>query len=341
MATLYVTSSQPGAGKTALCCALAREFAARGKRVAYFKPFSPNPDADADVAFATQTALEAPDQPLPVPALLTPQALHLDRGTSQRVLHSFRATSQKADVTMVEGPSLNTEAGDATGLTRELAELLDARVLLVLPYSPSLTPEQVAETQSRVGGRVEGVLLNSVTRYRMLQVKTALLPALEARGVKVLGAIPEDRRLLALTVEQLVQRLNGQWLLNQDKGDRLVEHFFVGGFILEWGVRYFGRHENKAVITRADRPDQQMAALETSTSCLVMTGGHQPIPYVYTEAANREVPVVVVKTDTLQTAEELAKVVDAGSFHHPEKLLRFQELLRQHAKMDGVLALAD
>ena len=81
--------------------------------------------------------------------------------------------------------------------------------------------------------------------------------------MKVIAAIPEDRRLLGMSVEQLAQHLGGKFLNWEEKKDNFVEHFLIGGMVLDWGVLYFQRFDNKAVIVRGDRPDIQMAALRT------------------------------------------------------------------------------
>jgi BioD-like phosphotransacetylase family protein len=75
------------------------------------------------------------------------------------------------------------------------------------------------------------------------------------------------------------------------------------------GLDYFNRKKNKAVIIRQERLDMQLAALETSTTCLVLSGedinpayrvrqkaDSQGIPIVTTEAA---VDVIIARIDNL------------------------------------------
>jgi hypothetical protein len=116
----------------------------------------------------------------------------------------------------------------------------------------------------------------------------------------------------------------------EEKRDNLVEHYLIGGMILDWGVLYFERFTNKAVIVRGDRPDIQMAALKTATSCLVLTGGHPPIQYVKYEAGEQEVPLIQVEADTLNTASTLESLQERVLFDHPMKHDQFQELMSQH-----------
>ena len=108
--------------------------------------------------------------------------------------------------------------------------------------------------------------------------------------MRVLAAIPEDRRLLGVTAGQIADHLGGSFLSWEEKRDNFVEHYLIGGMVLDWGVLYFQQFDNKAVIVRGNRPDLQMAALRTPTSCIVLTGGYPPIQYVSYEAGEEEVP---------------------------------------------------
>lgn len=49
----------------------------------------------------------------------------------------------------------------------------------------------------------------------------------------------------------------------------MVEHLMIGAMDVDSALTYFRRKPNKAVITGGDRPDIQLAALETSTKCTI------------------------------------------------------------------------
>ena len=227
---------------------------------------------------------------------------------------------------LVEGPSLVTADGIASSISSELAALLDARVVLIVRYGPGLNVDQVLEACEPFGQRLLGVFINYVTQYRERHIRLELAPAIESRGVKFLGAIPEDRLLSSVTVGQIAQHLDGQWVFGEDGAQELVENFLIGGNIMDRGTTYFGRKEGTTVIVRGDRPDIQLAALSVPVTCLVLTGGHEPIQYVYYQAEQQGVPLFVVQTDTISTAHALDTVLDRSTFHHPRKLERFKEL---------------
>ena len=143
--------------------------------------------------------------------------------------------------------------------------------------------------------------------------------------------------LLAVTVQQLTNLLQGRVIVKANgRENELVEHFLIGGWILDWGVLYFGQYQNKAVIVRGDRPDIQMAALKTPTVCLVSTNGVEPAQYVLYEAKEEGVPVVVVESDTLATASALEGLMERARFDHHLKLERFQQLLEQEVDIQGL-----
>ena len=56
-----------------------------------------------------------------------------------------------------------------------------------------------------------------------------------------------------------------------------------------------------AVVTGADRTDIQLAALEASTQCLILTGAGEPLPQLVNRADELEVPLLKVEQDTPRT----------------------------------------
>ena len=334
MSVLYVASNQPRAGKTAVSVTLARKLSQDGKQVALFKPLTSEgaqPDPDAQVL--RQATGSQGDAAGEWPVSVSPEQT-LQGATLDRALETSRQVGSGADVTIVEGLSGLRDAAGAN--SQALAERLDAQVIAVLGYASGAVADEAARAKDLFGDRLAGVIINGVTRYKMREVESNLAPKLEADGIKVLASIPEDRRLLGMSVEQLAQHLDGRILSWEEKKDNFVEHFLIGGLVLDWGVLYFERFENKAVIVRGDKPDIQMAALGTPTSCIVLTAGQPPIQYVQYEAGQEEVPLIQVDTDTIATAEALESLQEKAIFDHPLKQGQFMELMSRHGSWDAV-----
>ena len=79
------------------------------------------------------------------------------------------------------------------------------------------------------------------------------------------------------------------------------------------GPTYYGRYASKAVITRAQRPDIQLASMLPQTRCLVLTGPGEPTEYVKAEARERDNPLLQVFTSTIETADALDYLIDAAT----------------------------
>ena len=100
-------------------------------------------------------------------------------------------------------------------------------------------------------------------------------------------------------------------------------------------------HTSACAITRpsyvrGDRPDIQMAALQTPTACMLITKGVELIEYVQYEAEQNEVPVILVEADTLSTMAFLDTALDGARFDHPAKLDRSAELLKKHVDLASI-----
>ncbi len=333
MVTLYITSDRARAGKTALCITLANHLSREGKKVALFKPFclqSQTGETDPDVQILRQAAsVQGPEDAAWPMGLSQGGELQVAQATD-----AFKEATAGAEISIVEG--LSSIADPLGSASKHMAEDIDAAVIVVMGYTSGLGLEDILKAKQLFGDRLAGIVLNGITRYKLREVKAQLVPSIEAEGIKVLASIPEDRRLLGVSVGQLARHLDGKFLNLEKKRDNLVEHYLIGGMILDWGVLYFERFTNKAVIVRGDRPDIQMAALKTATSCLVLTGGHPPIQYVKYEAGEQEVPLIQVEADTLNTASALESLQERVLFDHPMKHDQFQELMSQHGDWEAL-----
>ncbi|MBM3958870.1 MAG: phosphotransacetylase family protein [SAR202 cluster bacterium] len=313
MPTLLIVSTSPGAGKTAVGCWIAAKFVAAGRKPALTSAFvraGTAGERDPE-AMARLVPGSAPGTPTRIQTTF-PQLAQIPGAAA-----AINRLSDRAAPIIVEGLSGSPE------LNLRLAEELDAQILIVAAWGDD--PLAAART---FGRRTLGVIYNALPRYREHTLRTKSVPALDAAGVPFLGAIPDDRHLLAVTITELAAHLDGKIVDGEDRADGLVDYFLVGGNIWDWGVHYFGTRENAAAVIRGDRPDIQMAALATPIKALVLTAGKPPVPiqYVQYEAREEGVPLITVPHDTHKTAARLETVQERARFDHPGKLLRLQQI---------------
>ncbi len=341
MAVLQIAADRPGSGKSSLAGALLLHLASANKRAAYYKPLSQLGENDPDVHFFSQSLLADLSLPPAPPSNAMPQAGDgLDGAFSTQVQAQVSQLKGQAETVLLEGPDLANSDGSSSSLPLELATATGSRVLAVFRYSKDLTADSVAQACQPLGERLAGVLINGVTAYRSQHAKNVLGAELAAKGISLLGVVPEDRTMLGVSVQQIAEYLNGRWVQEPENVDARVERFLIGGNILDSGPTYFGRHSNQAVITRGARPDIQMASLTCDPCCLVLTGGDEPAEYVKAEASQKGVPLILVDTNTIDTADSLGGLLDLATSRSRQKIQRFLHLLEQHADMETLASLA-
>ena len=321
MAALYVTSLYAGVGKTAVCAGLSWHLLSDGKKVGFFKPLVSDiksPEAiDSDVEFIKRVlALAEPlDSLCPV--------IGRQGNLTNSIKEAYAKVCTGKDVVIVEGVWRQRPGGKPIEASCEVVAALDARVIVVEPYSEELSKRKSIDGYKDFGPYLLGVVVNKVPRSRVKHLYNQL------SGVNILGILPEDRVLLSLTVGELAEHVQGEILNCADKSAELVENLMLGAMTVDPGPVYFGRKANKAVVVRGERPDMQLAALETSNKCLVLSGGVSPIHTVLRRAEDKGIPIILTQGDTISVVNSIERILGKTRFNQVEKLPRLSEIMEQ------------
>jgi BioD-like phosphotransacetylase family protein len=351
MNTLLVTSTDAGTGKTAVSLALARLAAERGQTVGYMKPKGTRLQSnvgktlDADPMLARELLdLDAEMHELE-PVVYSPtfvQGAIRGRENSdelrERVKEAFDDLATDREFMVVEGAD-DPDTGGIVDLTdADIADLLDASVLLVARYEEPGDVDDVLAAAESFGDRLAGVVFNAVSDAAYDDVETEVAPFLAGRDIPVLGVIPVEKELAGVSVADLADELGGELLTDDTGEDALVERFLVGAMSGESALSHFRRTKDAAVITGGDRADVQTAALDApGVRCLVLTGGHRPSGAVLGKAAEKGVPVLSVNADTLTTVERAEEIVRGGRVRDAHTVEVMERLLHDHADVDALL----
>ena len=202
------------------------------------------------------------------------------------------------------------------------------QVLEVHAYSAGQDWAAAADRAAgRWGNRLLALVVNAVPPYRQDAVAESAAQSAADVGTFV---IPESRVMIAPTVAQIADHLEAVWTLDPVNAEAPVERFLIGGNIMDNGPTYYGRYDNQAVITRAQRPDIQLASMLQQTRCLVLTGPGEPTNYVRAEALERDIPLLQVSTSTIETADALDRLIDSATAHSLAKARHYATLLERH-----------
>ncbi|MFD1564820.1 phosphotransacetylase family protein [Haloarchaeobius amylolyticus] len=348
--TILVSSLAESTGKTAITLALARLAQNAGDSVGYMKPKGTRLQSnvgktlDEDPLLARELLeLEAEIHDLE-PVVYSPTFIEqVIRGREdpddlrERVREAFETLAVDHDRLFVEGGG-RYDIGQIVDLTdADIADLFDARVLLVAPYEIPADIDDVLTAADDFGDRLAGVVFNDVPDAAYDQLETDVVPFLEGRGIPVHGVLPSERALSGVTVAELADELGATMLVDEGQGN-YVERFSVGAMGPDSALRHFRRTKDAAVITGGDRAEIHTAALEApGVRCLILTGGHRPSGTILGQASEKGVPILSVQTDTLATVERAEDVIRSGRTRDAETVDRMERLLSDHATVDSIL----
>lgn len=343
MKTLYIGSTEPYAGKGWITLALGLKLKEKGLKLAYYRPVGTIPVkmkdfvTDGDAVYLNNALNLGLDEKLFSPVMLTAEVI--GNGMSgktplpalaQMVKDSFQKIIRGKDLVLVGGAGAFLITGSALGLSGlKVAQMLEAKVLLLTRYTPNIIDE-LSTVVERTSELLLGVIINAIPAEKLDYVRNMTVPYLAGKKINVFGTIPYDRILGAVTVGEIADNLNGEILDARERKDELIEHFLVGAMTVESATRYFQATPGKAVITGGDRSDIQMAALDTPTVCLILTGNLRPTEEVLNKATSRSIPIVLVKEDTLTTVEKIDQLVGKLPVRSEKKVTQANKLFNQY-----------
>lgn len=312
MVALWLDSSTPGSGKTTLAAGLGKHLLTAGKKVGFFKPvIAASKDIVNRDAVLMKEILNLTE---PI-EFLSP--LFTESDFANGIKQAYARVSTGKDIVIVESVS------EGNRVYRNILEALNARVVIVEAYSDGL-PRGIGGYKD-LGSHLLGLVVNKVPQSRIKQTSAQF----DNAGAKALGALPEDRALLSLTVGELAQEIHGHLLSGVDKSAELVENIMLGAMYVDPGPEYYGRKINKAVVVRSERPDMQLAALETSTRCLVLCGKTAPAAVVLHRAETKNVPIIQIEDSVTNIAASIESALSKARFNQ-QKLPRILEIMERN-----------
>ena len=356
--TFLIGSCEPFSGRSALVLGIARNLIASNHLVKFGKPLATSLELnvsecgdiqdmiDDDVRFVGETLK------LPVDALI-PSIQFLAASTaSERIQNNnldagnrFEEFKTSLDVSSASSQNVvnileaagSLHEGLLYGLSlSQLAKGLNAKVLLAHFWQDSRSVEALLDAKNQLGENLSGVVLNAVNPDQIKEIKENIVPSLELLGLHVFGVMPRSPLLRSVTVEELVRRLNARVVCCSERLELMVETLSIGAMSVNSAMEFFRRRRNMAVVTGADRTDIQLAALEASTQCLILTGAGEPLPQLINRSEELEVPLLKVDRDTLSTVEVIEQAFGHVRLHETVKATYAFRLVQEHCDLDRI-----
>ncbi len=344
---LLIASTEAYCGKSATILGLGYLAQSKEISIGYGQPlasdFKENPEDPAaeDTEFLASTlGLSSSQAKSPLLSLnrnLIGQRLQgNDRQDYSSAVQEY-ADQINGDLIFLEGPSNLWEGSIFNLSVPEIAESVNASILLVAHYHPHLLVGSLLTAKKFLGDRLLGIVINDIPPEELTTASSTIKLYLENQDIPVLGMIPKDRILNSISVKEIANRLNAEVLCCAEHLDWMIESLSIGAMNVNSALGYFRQRENMAVVTGGDRTELQMAALETSTHCLILTGRIPPKALIIERAESLDIPVLSVDTDTLTTVEVVDNAFGKVPLHEVIKVKQIQQLMEQHFDIDRLL----
>lgn len=346
---LLVASTEAYSGKSTIIVGLTHLLTQQQIAIGYGKPLETcldsnaiaRTDCDNDVDFLANTLGLSKDR-------IKSPLMYLDNDTIRSRLRGedtkdyTQAISEysdgvRGDLIIIEGPGNLWEGSSFKLSVPEIAESLEASILLISRYNSLLSVASLLAAKKFLGDRLLGVVINDIPPQEIETARGLIRTYLEEQNIPVLGMFPQDRLLNSISVREIAKRLKAEVLCRRDRLNLMVESLSIGAMNVNSALEFFRRRENMAVVTGSDRTDLQLAALETSTHCLILTGHSSPQPLIINRAEDLEVPVLSVSSDTLNTVEIIDRSFGRVPIQEPIKVERIRHLMSQHFDIERII----
>lgn len=286
MTRIFVTSPLPRDGKSTVAAGLAAALRATGATVRLVRLPGGATEGDDAAIFGRLQGVRANAVPETLP-------------------------SADTDHTVVEvpDPAACAALGDA-----------DTRVLLVTRYGEAddETVRRAAEAAKPVGLIVNTCPTGSETDAGLDEARR-LAGLIDT---PLLAAIPQDRLLSAPLVDAMAEAVDGDLAGDEHLWREAAEWLQVGPISAHGGIDYFSRYPDKTVITRNDKIDVALSALDSAPLCLILSGGAPNLPYIAQRAEQEEFALIVTALDTPDAVNRIGDLYGDTPFVGARKVNR-------------------
>jgi len=345
---LLIGSTASYSGKSATILGIAHQLQERGTLVAYGKPLgtylSQNSTGaiEEDVRFIAR-ALNLPVERVRSPLICLDEETITQKLQNPDLFHPSRSLQThfqnlEGELILLEGPGTLCEGSLFNLSVEQMTQIFDASVLLVARFNSLLLADELLAAKQQLGDRLLGVAINDIPEGDFESVTTVLQPFLERQGIPVFGTLPRSNLLNSVSVRELTKQLNAKVLCRPDRLDLMVESLVIGAMNVNSALEYFRKGRNMAVVTGGDRTELQLAALETSTNCLILTGHSTPQGYILQRAEDMEVPILSVDLDTLTTVEIADRAFGQVRLQEVIKVQCIQDMMAEHFDIERLMA---
>ena len=337
MDKLVVTSMRQSAGKTSVIIGLAK---ALNMKTGYMKPFGERLIYrkkklwDYDAALISSIfGMEESGENLSIGFHPSKLMSMLDEEmTKQKLSELLSIAGDKKDVVFIEAGKDITYGSSVYLDAISLAQYLDAGLLVVASGNEDTIFDDIIFLKKRIQmekATLQGVIINKVANIN--EFNDIYLPKIHQLDVNVLGVIPHYKELPCFSVNYLADRLFAKIIAGENNLNGIVENVFIGSVSASAVSKDpLFQAKNKIVITSGDRSDMIVSALDSHSTAIILTNDILPQSNIIARAEKMCIPLLLVSTDSYQTAKQIDDLEALPTKDDKEKICLIEKMISDH-----------
>jgi len=357
---LYLTTTGPLAGKSAIMLGLMSGLLREFRRVGYFRPIgrSDQPEEYSDPnAYLACSVFGLDCDPKSAVGIPAPQAMEMitkgrQNELMEEILGAYKAFEKDWDFVLVEGTNYQ---GSSTAfefdINIEVARNLGAPVLLLVSgrgHSDSEIYENACMSKEEFEDRgcdLLGVIVNRVEMENFEKTLQFLSKKLPERKVPFAGAIPEDLILAKPRMDEIAAALGAEVVYGAKYLNNLVDSFRIASMQMPTLLERIG--PGSLVIAAGDRADILLGAIASQMSNkmpklagVLLSSGLRPsetIDRLIKGMTGIHLPVLAVNTGTYETSINVSRVNASIMPRSYQKIETAQMLFDEHVNLNVIL----
>jgi len=373
--TIMLIPTGTSVGLTSVSLGVIRAMERKGVRLSVFKPIA-QPRSGGDNPDQTTTIIRK-NSSIPAAEPLQMSRVESLLGSNQQdalmeeIISRYHASSQNAEVVLVEGLVPTRKHQFANALNYEIAKTLNAEIVFVMALgndSPAQLKERIELTQSSFGGQknknITGVIINKLnapvddqgrTRPDLSEIfddsSKASIANIDPKQLfsdsplPVLGCVPWSFDLIATRAIDMCRHLDARIINEGEIQTRRVKSVTFCARSIPHMLEHF--RPGSLLVTSADRPDVLVAACLAAMNgieigAILLTGNYEiddRIARLCDRAFQTGLPVFMVKTNTWQTSLSLQSFNLEVPADDTQRIEKVQEYVAGYINADWIESL--
>lgn len=357
---VFVAATRQNEGKTTTCLGLFAALQTVFPKVGYIKPVGQRfidleglkIDEDSlllDSIYDMDAPMEA-ISPIAIDSTFTRRYLAKPEDHRpilvDKLCRAFDRASYAKDAVIIEG-SGHAGVGSVFDLSNAaVAKILGARAIIVSSGGIGRPVDEIALNKSlfdKFGVPVIGAIINKVQSDKVEVVRDYTAKGLTRLGVPLLGIIPNEEKLAAPNLSQIVEEVDGRWVNARGSGlHERVLRVVVGAMTARGIVDYF--KPGTLIITPGDRDDVILAAIASGAqggrrefAGLLLTSDTLPHPRLLDMLNKTQIPVVISPSDSFTVAARITSMTVKTQPQDADKIPLIQKLVTGNIDLDKLI----